>query len=303
MMNIVSQVRTAIKKGDLKDKIFCYFLIKAGYSNELLQNLEIQHKHFETLKKRYDYAIKNIPKTPVHKEKKNIIWTMWLQGYESAPDIVKCCIASVKERNPKYKVIVLDSNSVKEYIDIPKFIEEKWQKGIIPNAHYSDILRMLILLKHGGMWLDSTVYCLDHIPQYIENAELFMYSGGTIRNKAIKANNWLIVANPNERLLQATLNALLEFWKDSNKLYDYNIWHFFMTMAILEYPQDWNSTFTIPDTVPLILSRIIFDKYEKSRLEYIKGICPVQKLSYYNLGLCSEIDGTFYEKIVKEKLL
>ena len=47
------------------------------------------------------------------------IWIMWYQGIENAPDIVKCCIESVKENCSGHEVIVLSEQNLSEFpIDI-----------------------------------------------------------------------------------------------------------------------------------------------------------------------------------------
>ena len=40
-------------------------------------------------------------------------------------------------------------------------IEEKFEKGKIGMAHFSDLLRISLLAKWGGMWIDSTALCTD----------------------------------------------------------------------------------------------------------------------------------------------
>lgn len=37
-------------------------------------------------------------------------------------------------------------------------------KNIISNTHMSDIIRNDILIKNGGLWIDSTVLLTDNIP-------------------------------------------------------------------------------------------------------------------------------------------
>ena len=44
-------------------------------------------------------------------------------------------------------------------MELPGYIVEKWGKGQIPAALFSDLLRLQLLIKYGGMWIDSTVFC------------------------------------------------------------------------------------------------------------------------------------------------
>lgn len=55
------------------------------------------------------------------------------------------------------------------------------EKGIITNTHFSDLLRIELLINHGGLWLDATTYLTGTLPNYIsENDFLFIEMVGWI---------------------------------------------------------------------------------------------------------------------------
>lgn len=83
------------------------------------------------------------------------IWTMWWQGYKQAPAIVKCCIESMKRYNEGVCITVIDASNYEEYISIPFYIEEKFRQGMISVTHLSDIIRMKLISKYGGLWIDA----------------------------------------------------------------------------------------------------------------------------------------------------
>ena len=91
------------------------------------------------------------------------IWVCWWTGEETAPDLVKQCIHSIKKRAGKHPVIFIDQNSYLSYVSIPKYMLEKVEKGDMGMAHLSDYLRVSLLEKYGGLWLDSTIFCSDTI--------------------------------------------------------------------------------------------------------------------------------------------
>ena len=65
--------------------------------------------------KRYLPAAAAIPERAVVNDDKNEkIFTLWLQGEENAPDLVKACFRSVR-RHCKQELVVLDENSVFDY--------------------------------------------------------------------------------------------------------------------------------------------------------------------------------------------
>ena len=60
---------------------------------------------------------------------------------------------------------------------MPDYITDKWQRGIIGNAHFSDLLRLELLIEKGGYWIDATVLCTDSkMLEFIDKQPLFLYS-------------------------------------------------------------------------------------------------------------------------------
>ncbi|HGS0798013.1 TPA: capsular polysaccharide synthesis protein, partial [Streptococcus pneumoniae] len=88
------------------------------------------------------------------------IFSMWIQGYESAPKLVQKTIDSQRKYAEKYgyKFVFLDENNIREYVTLPSEIVEKYENGTIDFIKYSDVVRGTLLSKYGGVWLDSTIY-------------------------------------------------------------------------------------------------------------------------------------------------
>lgn len=123
-----------------------------------------------------------------------IVWSLWLQGEENAPFIVKHCIASWRRENPDWKVIVLDKSTIYDYIsiDMPR---EKFDS--MSPVEQSDLIRLLLLEKFGGVWTDATVYCMKALNEWIYEyvkAGFFVFDRpGPDR----LISNWLIASNKN----------------------------------------------------------------------------------------------------------
>lgn len=89
------------------------------------------------------------------------IWFYWSNGVKNTPDIVKDCLASAKKLIGEHEVVEIDYNNYSNYVKIPHYIVEKYEKGIISQAHFSDILRFTLLSVHGGIWMDATIFFSD----------------------------------------------------------------------------------------------------------------------------------------------
>lgn len=88
-----------------------------------------------------------------------IVWFSWLQGIDQAPDLVKVCLASQRKHLPDYEFRVFDLSNYQHWIELPEYIVRKYKKGLIPAASFSDLLRLSVLQKYGGVWMDATVFC------------------------------------------------------------------------------------------------------------------------------------------------
>lgn len=130
-------------------------------------------KAIEYLKK-YTYVLNNIEETETSDKFQNKIWQLWLQGAENMPAIVKKCTESVKKFHGD-NIILLTNENLNNYIQLPTYIVEKYKKGIITNANFSDIIRLSLLSRYGGCWVDSTIYLTDKIPDEILNADFFSF--------------------------------------------------------------------------------------------------------------------------------
>ena len=84
------------------------------------------------------------------------VWMMWCQGIKKAPPIILSCIQSVIENRANHPVIIITKYNLIKYIKLPSYILQKFKKGMFDIIHFSDIVRMALLHKYGGYWIDST---------------------------------------------------------------------------------------------------------------------------------------------------
>jgi hypothetical protein len=227
----------------------------------------------------------------------NKIWTMWLQGVDNAPELVKKCIASNVSQHGK-DVVILDSTNVSQYIEIPDYITQKWEAGIIPNAHYSDVLRILLLAKYGGVWIDSTIWLFAPVPAYIRKADVFVFK--VIPMAHVMAANNFIAAQANNIIVLKMKNLLLEYWKNENKLASYSIFHLFFAMTVNTEKELWQSIPYFDAISNTILQMELFDKFNQTRIEQIKQISPIQKLSWKFPNEKFTLVGTNYDELIKK---
>lgn len=180
--------------------------------------------------------------SPEQKRSK-IIWFCWLQGLEQAPPIVKACYSSLKRHLSDRELSIIDNENWKKYIELPDYILNKWEKGRIPAALFSDLLRLELLIKYGGTWVDSTVLCTElhenqnDYEKYLD-ADLFLFQYTKQGSIPVSISNWFITACSNNEVLIVLRDMLYAYWKDFDCTLDYYIFHLFFSMLSKEYQEE-----------------------------------------------------------------
>lgn len=101
------------------------------------------------------------------------IWFYWMQGEKNMPPIPKLCLSSLRKHANGHPVIFLDAENINQYINIPHNILKAYHAGKLKQAHYADIIRILLLAQHGGLWMDATLLVTRDLPETIFNTPFF----------------------------------------------------------------------------------------------------------------------------------
>ena len=269
------------------------------------KTIAYQYKDYSKLYIKYKNIIdKGVEKPLVH-EHSNKVWVCWFQGYESAPQLVKACINSMHKVMPEKEIIILTTNNLKEYIQLPAYVEEKFKKGKIGMAHYSDLLRVSLLAKWGGMWIDSTALCTDeNFFKYADKQDLFVFKQlnlGTQEESPIIASSWFISSEIGNPIITLTRNLLYEYWKDYDYLLNYFTFHLFFTMACRRYKEEWDNVPTFNNNSPHVLMFELKNNYSSARWKQLIEMSGIHKLQRYDDF--SNLKNSNYSKIIDTYLL
>jgi hypothetical protein len=103
-----------------------------------------------------------------------------------------------------------------DYVSFPDFILKKWKQGVITNTHMTDLLRLELLIKYGGLWLDATVLCTGQAPEYFFSSDLFFFQ--TLKpgrdGHATYISSWLMEAKTNNKNLNGNERIVLPILKE-----------------------------------------------------------------------------------------
>ncbi len=140
-----------------------------------------------------------------------IIWMCWLQGEEQAPLLVKSCISSWRRSNPDWEVRIITHENLNDYVG--DIISEHHKLMI--GQHYaalSDLLRISLIYKYGGVWADATTYCFKPLNDWIFDAAPNGFFCFDNSHKDKTASSWFIYAEKFNPLVASWLFASLQYW-------------------------------------------------------------------------------------------
>lgn len=270
-------------------------ILRLSTQLKIRQKLETKYKHkLKAFDQLYDMSLPH--------GKSNKVWICWFQGMDSAPELVKKCYQSVKENIPDKDIIVLTTDNLSDYVKFPDFIMDKWKSGVITHTHMTDLLRLELLIQHGGMWLDATVFCSGNdIPDYYFDTDLFFYQclkpgrDGHVNY----ISSWLMSAKTNNKILMATRHLCYEYWKENNKMIDYFLLHDFLSMVLDYYPEDWKQIVPRDNATPHIILLRLFDQYDEGIWNAVKAQTCFHKLTYKFDEKQEQVEGTYYKEILR----
>lgn len=178
-------------------------------------------------------------------EHPKIVWWCWLQGLDNAPDVVKACLRSLQKHLPKdYEIRVIDEHNWKEWVTLPQYIVKKRSAGRIPAALFADLLRLELLIRYGGSWIDATVLCTGMNADSTDarkllESDLFFFQYTTPEGGPFKGiSNWFISAHSNNKVLMTLRDMLMAYWRDYDCTVDYYIFHLFFWGMVKAYPKE-----------------------------------------------------------------
>ncbi len=269
---------------------FLRFKYNQNYSDEIPKDWVT----YQFLRDKYSTFINELPLYKEEKSRKDIIWWNWFPGEENAPQLNKSCLASIRKYAKNKKIIVIDRNNMDDYVSFPSYIIEKYKKGIIPRGHFTDLLRLELLTKYGGTWIDASVLLTGYNKDFFDS-DFFVFKN---YKKAIVISSWFITANKNNPILRTTKDILYDYWKHNNFFLHYFLFHICFSLSYEKYPDIWKKVPEYSNVEPHLMQKELLNKYDKKRFNELKKISSVHKLSNH-IKSKDVLDDSLYSYIEK----
>lgn len=141
-----------------------------------------------------------------------IVWSYWHSPQR--PWFVEACLRSWGAASPGYAVRVLDAGSARDWVPAPEF-PVGYQA--LPEFRKADWLRLALLRRHGGIWLDAATILPRSLDWLLEAQEggaaecVGFYLGKyTRREDRPVLENWCIAAPPGSDFVEEWYRELTD---------------------------------------------------------------------------------------------
>lgn len=263
----------------------------------------IQRKVSPKIRKRYqplldDLVDKYSHETLEHQHSK-IIWVCWLQGIENAPEIVKVCSASLSRYICDREIIYITEKNIDSYVQFPEHIQKKYKEGKIPMAQFSDLLRLVLLTRYGGTWVDATVLCTGlNEKEKLLDSDLFLFQYLQKGEKRfLGISNWFITASSNQKVLLILRDMLYQYWKDYDCVVAYFIFHIFFGMIAERMSEEFGKMSRMSNKYCFYLEHRLGDEYDETWMKELTARCSFHKLNGRLWNEAEGKDNSFLSKI------
>lgn len=257
------------------------------FKKHLLKKHEVMLRYldqcYSDFVKTYDFEHVYLENTP---SMEDVMWVCWWQGEEQAPLIVKRCIDTIRKNAPGHKVIIITEDNYKDYVSFPEWVEEKRKNGVFSRTHYSDLLRITLLSKYGGMWIDSTFFCTGgKLGGYFDwplwSIKRPDYFHASVASGYFAGYSWHC-SYDDRYIFSIIRDFAFEYWKKYDFLVDYLLVDYWVVLAQRHSPKVADAFNNIRSNNPLCdeLYKILGEPYNENKWRELKKGTGLFKLTW-----------------------
>ena len=239
------------------------------------------------------------------------------------------CYESWLRHNPEWNIILLNENNANEYVSI--------EPAKFTPVVFSEVLRINLLAKYGGIWVDATCFCNKPLNEWLYNYldnEFFAFNRP---GKDRMLSSWFMASSEDNYLTVEYQKAVNHYWAANPKVklidnskwrrfskylerYDTPVWFSgFVTKVLKVHPYFWfHYTFrqvyladdkfkNLWDSTPKISADIphkpqivglLKNLDPEIKADIDNKISPVYKLTW-KYDQSADIDGTIFDYILE----
>ena len=135
-----------------------------------------------------------------------VMYTYW-HDPAAVPDTVRECMASWARHNPGFRVVLLHPGNAAQYAPDLERLMKHPRFSDMPQRT-SDLVRVCVLARHGGYWVDASVFMRAPLDAWIVRGAPtdVEFAGFTLKNVL---ENWFFACIPNSPFVRAWRDEFL----------------------------------------------------------------------------------------------
>ena len=229
----------------------------------------------------------------IDQEQTNKAFIYWDTGFNKAPQLVKNCLQQARKIYGE-DLVELDRKSLSAALPAEpqlKRVAKLWP------ANYSDAIRVGLLARHGGVWLDATIFTTENSIGRHLDSDLFVfnYNGPRIAS-------WFMSAKPGSYQARLLYAAMLDYWSRNRKLKNYFLFHdFFEVLYHLDerFKLEFDAATKLHARPSLVLHNLLWKPFDDVEVRKALQARPIQKLTY-KPGNREHGKGTLFERFATQ---
>lgn len=206
------------------------------------------------------------------------VFVYWAQGFANAPAVTRLCLEQLQRLHSPTELVVLDESLVRHYVQLPRRVFDKLGED---RTHLADLIRLELLARYGGVWVDATCFVRRPLPAWVDEAR----AGGffAFERSPGSLSNWLMAADPGNYIVTMLLEAHHRYWRRFDHVVDYFMFHqLFEALYLLDarFADEWDAS-PRPVAKPAhALQKYMYDDYDPVRFEQLLSGSDVHKLTH-----------------------
>lgn len=164
-----------------------------------------------------------------------LIWMLWLQGWDKAPQSVRDCRETWSRQNPTWQLNALDLDGLRKFL--PSGILADILSQPIESEALSDRIRLELLHRYGGVWADATTWCArpldDWLPGMMQAGFFAFAKPGPDR----PVSSWFLAAELGSAVIAGWRQAAWDYWRSRDSRDEYFWLHYCLAKALVEDPR------------------------------------------------------------------
>lgn len=153
------------------------------------------------------------------------IFMLWFQGFEKAPEVVQHCRQSWMHYNPTWKMVFLDNDTLSHYLPTKLLTSLLPNRATMLPAHVSDVIRVHLLSRYGGVWADATIFCNRPLDDWLYGKIGAGFFAFAKPSSGKPLSNWFLYGSRGNYLLTQWANATAMYHAQHPQCDDYFIQH------------------------------------------------------------------------------